>query len=132
MLEKIKIESPSAPIKIANHKHPFSQGWKVGNFVFTGGIAPEDPQTGEVVPGNIEIQTRRVLDSLKAILETAGSRLDNVVKVTVFFVDIKDKPGFEKIYREYFPGDAPGRMSAQVVHIGPGILIELSAIAFCG
>lgn len=129
-MQKEKILTLLAPIKIANHTYPFSQGWKVGGLVFTGGIAPEDPETGRVVEGDIRIQTRRVLESLKAILEYAGSSLDRVVKVTVLLTDIKDKPGFEEVYREYFPVDAPGRTSAQVSFIGPGILIEMDAIAY--
>jgi len=130
MLKKEKIESPLAPNKIANHLYPFSQGWKVGGFVFTGGIAPEDPETGEIVKANIDVQARRVFESLKAILEAAGSSLDRVVKVTIYLTDIKNKPGFETVYREYFPQDAPGRMTAEVSFIGPGILLEMDAIAF--
>lgn len=129
-MKKEKILTPLAPTKIATHSSPFSQGWRVGGFVFTGGIAPEDPQTGQVVEADIRVQTRRVLESLKAIVEAAGSSLDRVVKVTVLLTDIKNKPGFEEIYREYFPGDAPGRTSAEVSFIGPGILLELDAIAY--
>ena len=130
MLKKEKIESPLAPGKIANHPYPFSQGWKVGGFVFTGGIAPEDHETGEIVDGDIDVQARRVFESLTAILEAAGSSLDKVVKVTVYLTDIGNKPGFEKVYREYFPKDAPGRMTAEVGFIGPGILLEMDAIAY--
>ena len=126
---KIKILSNDAPIKIANHSHPFSQGWKVGDLVFTGGIAPEDPETGRVVEPDIEIQARRVFESLKAILLAAGTSLKNVIKVNVFFVNISHKQGFERVYREYFPSDAPGRTSVEVKSIGPGILLELDAIA---
>lgn len=127
--KKQKILSPKAPHVIANHKHPFSQGWKVGDLVFTGGIAAEDPETGQVVAGDIKVQTRRVLDTMQAILEAAGSRMENVVKVTVFLTDIRDKPAFDEVYREYFPRDAPGRMSCAVVAINPGVLIEIDAIA---
>ena len=80
MLKKEKIESPLAPGKIANHPYPFSQGWKVGGFVFTGGIAPEDHETGEIVDGNIDVQARRVFESLKAILEEAGALFFSLVK----------------------------------------------------
>ena len=129
MIKKEKISSPLAPGKIANHPYPFSQGWRVGDFVFTGGIAPEDHITGEIIKGGIDAQSRRVFQSLQAILEEAGSSLENVVKVTVFLKSIEDKPGFERVYREYFPADAPGRMTAEVNFIGPGILIEMDAIA---
>jgi len=131
MWKKEKIETPLAPIKIANHKYPFSQGWKVGEFVFTGGIAPEDPVTGEVIKGDIRAQTRRVLESLNAILEAAGSSMNRVIKVNAFLTDIKNKPGFDEIYREYFPTDAPGRTTVEINHVGPGILLELDAIAHC-
>lgn len=126
---KQKIVAEGAPSRIANHAHPFSQGWRVGDLVFTGGIAAEDPLTGAIVSGGIEAQTRRVLESMKAILAAAGARMQDVVKVTVFLADYADKAAFDRVYREYWPVDAPGRMSGQVAFIGPGILIEMDAIA---
>lgn len=129
-MQKERIFTPLAPHRMDNHVHAFAQGWKVGNFVFTGGIAAEDPATGKLVEGDIKAQARRCFETMKAILEAAGSSMDKVVKVTVFFVNFADKAEFEKVYGEYFPVDRPARMSATVTKIGHGALMEIDAIAY--
>ena len=126
---KQKIVTKGAPTMMEHHVHPFAQGWKVGDFVFTGGIAAEDPATGKMVDGDIKVQARRCFETLKSILEEAGTSLDNVFKVTVLFVNFDDKAKFEEIYGEYFPGDKPARTSAAVSFLGKGILMEIDAIA---
>ena len=104
-MEKQKIFTTSAPHRMDDHVHPFAQGWKVGDLIFTGGIAAEDPATGEMVPGDIQDQARRCFETMKAILAEAGTSMHNVVKVTVFFIDYEDKQKFESVYGEYFPDD---------------------------
>lgn len=69
------------------------------------------------------------METMKAILEAAGSSLDKVVKVTVLFTNFDDKARFEEIYGEYFPGDKPARTSAAVSYLGRNILMEIDAIA---
>jgi 2-iminobutanoate/2-iminopropanoate deaminase len=129
-MQKEKIVTSQAPSDMADHRYPFAQGWKVGDFVFTGGIAAEDPATGKIVGTDIHTQARQVFETLKAILEAAGSSLDKVVKVTVLFSDFNHKAGFEDTYGEYFPVDRPARTSAAVSYLGHGILLELDAIAY--
>lgn len=112
-----------------DHVHPFAQGWKVGDLIFTGGIAAEDPATGEMVSGDIQDQARRCFETMKAILAEAGASMENVVKVTVFFLDYEDKQKFESVYGEYFPDHKPARTSAVVSYLGKNILMEIDAIA---
>ena len=128
-MQKEKIVTAGAPTRMDDHVHPFAQGWKVGDFVFTGGIAAEDPETGKMVEGDIRDQARRCMETMKAILEAAGSSLDKVVKVTVLFTNFDDKTRFEEVYGEYFPGDKPARTSAAVSYLGRNILMEIDAIA---
>jgi 2-iminobutanoate/2-iminopropanoate deaminase len=128
-MKKIKIETPLAPGHMENHVHTFAQGWRVGDLVFTGGIAAEDPVTGKLVSGGIEEQARRCFETLKAILEAGGSKMSNVIKITVFFAKFEDKAAFEKIYGEYFPKDRPGRTSCAVSYLGHGTLLEIDAVA---
>ncbi|MBL8672963.1 MAG: RidA family protein [Alphaproteobacteria bacterium] len=129
-LRAVKIVAKDAPGSMANHVYPFAQGWRLGNLVFTGGIAAEDPKTGKLAGSDIVTQSERVFQTLKAILEEAGSSLDKVLKVNVFFVDFADKAGFETVYGKYFPKNRPGRTSMTVTKIGHGTLLELDAIAY--
>jgi len=129
-MQKEKIFTPLAPHTMQDHAHAFAQGWKVGGFVFTGGIAAQDPETGKLVPGDIRDQARRCFKTMNAILEAAGSSMDKVVKVTVLFAKFEDKAAFEELYSEYFPVDRPARTSAAVSNIGPGALVEIDAIAY--
>ena len=124
-----KIVTAGAPTRMDDHAHPFAQGWKVGDFVFTGGIAAEDPVTGKMAEGDIRDQGRRCMETMKSILEAGGSSLDKVIKVTVLFANFDDKARFEEIYGEYFPGDKPVRTSAAVSYLGRNILMEIDAIA---
>jgi len=128
-LAKEKIFTTRAPHKMVNHVYPFAQGWKVGGLIFTGGIAAEDPETGYLVEGDIKAQARRCFESMRAILEEAGSSMDKVIKLTVLFARFEDKAAFEEVYGEYFPADRPARTSAAVAYIGHGTLIEIDAIA---
>lgn len=127
--KKRKIVIAKSPHVIANHKHPFSQGWRVGDLVFTGGIAAEDQETGRILEGDIRVPTQPVLDTMQATLDAAGSRMENVFKVTVLLTDINEEPAYDEVYREYFPVDVPGRMSCAVVAINPGVFAEIDAIA---
>lgn len=128
-MERKKIVTAGAPDIMEHHTHPFAQGWRVGDLVFTGGIAAEDPITGKMVGADIQSQARRCFETMKAILEEGGSSLENVIKVTVFFVNFDDKARFEPIYGEYFPVDKPVRTSAAVSYLGKDILMEIDAIA---
>lgn len=109
---------------------PYSQGIKAGNYVFVAGQIPIDPKTEKIVQGDIEEQTRRVLENIKAVLEAAGASLEDVVYVTVFLKDLSLFQRFNKVYAEYFDKAKPARVTVEASNIPAGALLEVSAIAY--
>jgi 2-iminobutanoate/2-iminopropanoate deaminase len=90
---------------------PYSQAVRAGDFLFISGTVPVDPATGEVVEREITAQTRQVMENIKAILEAAGARMDDLVEVTVHLSDAKDWPAMNDVYRAYFGDYLPARMA---------------------
>ena len=125
---KRTVSTPSAPAAIG----PYSQAVVAGGFVFCSGQIPLDPATGALVEGDIGVQTRRVLENLKAVLEAAGSGIDRVVKTTVFLADLADFQEMNAVYAEYFGGDPPARAAVQVAALPKGARIEIEAVALGG
>ncbi len=118
---------------IATSKAPapggvYSQGIGWEKLVFTAGQVGVDPATGQAAPGGVREQTRQVLRNVQAILEEAGSSLDNVVKTTCFLADIGDFAAFNEVYREFFASDPPARSTIQVGLVPPW-LVEIEAVA---
>jgi 2-iminobutanoate/2-iminopropanoate deaminase len=112
---------------------PVSQAVAYRDLVFVSGQVAVDPETGEFVGGDVKAQTRRVLDNVAAILEEAGSSLEQIVKTTVFLVDTDDFGAFNEAYREYFGNRPPARSTFRVDLAGPYALeIEAVAIAHDG
>jgi 2-iminobutanoate/2-iminopropanoate deaminase len=109
--------------------HPLSQAVRLGDIVFTSGVTPRDPKTGELVGGEIEQQTERVMLNLKAILEAAGSSMEKVAKVTVFLSDIKNWERMNTVYRKFFPKDPPARAAFEVSGLAADCLVEIQMIA---
>ncbi len=118
--------------KIPKPVGPYSQGIKVGNLVFTAGTGPFDLKTGQLILGDVRQQTRRVLENIKAILEAAGAKLDDVVKTTIFLTDLKDWAAMNEVYREYFAKDPPVRSTVQVAGLWGGMAVEIEAMAVLG
>jgi len=108
---------------------PYSQAVVVGDFIFGSGQIPIDPATGWIVEGDIEVQTRRVLENIKAVLEAAGSSLEKVVFVTVFLSDLTDYPKFNEVYAEYFGESPPARTTVEVSNLPKGVKLEVNFIA---
>ncbi|MBS7625009.1 Rid family detoxifying hydrolase [Candidatus Bathyarchaeota archaeon] len=103
-----------------------------GNLIFVSGIGPHDPETGKVVEGGIREQTRRVMETMKTILEEAGSSLDNVLKCTVYLTDINHYYDMNEVYSSYFKVP-PARTCVQVAKLprpGENVLVEIDAIAY--
>ena len=111
----------------------YSQGFRVGDFVYTAGTGPIDPVTGKVVGDTLEEQTRRVLDSIKAVLAAGGATMDDVFKVNVYLANPGMFPRFNAVYAEYFSDPKPARTTVGA-HLDqvPGMLVEIEAIAYVG
>ena len=126
MSEKRVIATQGAPAAIG----PYSQAVAAsGNLLFVAGQIPLDPATGEIVGDDIETQTRRVLENIRAIVEAAGSSLERVVKTTVYLRDLGDFARMNRVYAEFFPKDPPARAAIQVADLPKGSLIEIEAVA---
>ena len=108
---------------------PYSQALRAGGFLFTAGQVGFDPATGELVDGGIAEQTRRVLQNIRAILEAGGSGLAQVVKTTVFLVDMADFAAMNEAYADAFGTHRPARSTVAVAALPRGARVEIEAVA---
>jgi 2-iminobutanoate/2-iminopropanoate deaminase len=122
---RVKIQTEHAPGAIG----PYSQAIKAGDFVFASGQIPIDPQTGEFVAGGIREQTERVLKNLAAVLEAAGTGLDQVVKTTVFLADMGDFAAMNEVYGRFFTDVPPARATVAAAGLPRDARVEIEAIA---
>ena len=109
---------------------PYAQANILGNMVFTSGQIPLVPETGEMVSGGIEEQTKQVFANLKAVLEEAGSGLDKIIKTTCFLQNMGDFAAVNEVYGSYFEGEYPSRSAIEVAKLPKGALIEIEVIAY--
>jgi len=119
------ISTNEAPTAIG----PYSQAVRSGSFLFCSGQIPLDPKSGEIVPGDVRAQTRRVLDNIAAVLRTEGLSFDNVVKTTIFLTNLGDFQRVNEIYGSYFKQDPPARSTVQVSALPKGANVEIEVIA---
>ena len=122
-MEKTVIATPNAPGAIG----PYSQGWTVGDFVYTSGQIPVDPATG-AVPEGIAAQAEQSCKNVGAILEAAGTGLEQVFKTTCFLADMGDFAAFNEVYARYFT-TKPARSCVAVRELPKGVLCEIEAVA---
>lgn len=108
---------------------PYSQGIKAGDFVFVSGQIALDPEAGSVVPGDIAVQTERVLRNIGAVLDAAGSSMEDVVKTTVYLKDMADFPKFNECYARFFSGNPPARATVEVNRLPKDVMVEIDAVA---
>ena len=118
------VETKNAPAAIG----PYSQAKIFGEFVFTSGQIPINPQTGLVEVNTIEEQTEQVCKNVKAVLEAAGTCLENVIKTTCFLANISDFAAFNGVYAKYFT-EKPARSCVAVKDIPKGCLVEIEVVA---
>lgn len=119
------IETTDAPKAIG----PYSQAIKAGGLVFVSGQVAIDPETQQVVPGGIKEQTERVCENLKAILEAAGTELENVVKSTVYLRSMADFAAMNEVYGRYFKHEPPARSTVAVAGLPKDVQVEIDVIA---
>jgi 2-iminobutanoate/2-iminopropanoate deaminase len=122
---KKEIKTENAPAAIG----PYSQAIEVNGFIFASGQIPIIPSTGELNTGSIGEQTRQVLENLSAVLEAAGTSLDNAVKCTVFLHDMNDYGEMNAVYGEYFNPPYPARAAVQVARLPKDVKVEIEVIA---
>ena len=123
--EKKIVVADKAPKAIG----PYSAGVTTGHLVFTAGQLGMDPETGELVEGGIQAQTRQALNNLKAVLEASGSKLELVVKTTVFLKDINAFGLMNEVYGTFFIENFPARSAFQVAALPKGADVEIEAVA---
>ena len=119
-----KISTENAPQAIG----PYSQAVQYGDFLFVSGQIAIDPTTGNIIEGDIEAQTERVLKNVAAIIDAAGMSLQDVVKCTCFLKDMNDFAKFNGVYENYFGEILPARETVEVARLPKDVMVEVSAI----
>jgi len=122
------IQTTDAPAAIG----PYSQAVRAGSLLFVSGQIPLDPETGEVIDGDIAAQTRRVMESLGAILRAADADFSQVVRTTIFLTDLGNFGQVNEVYGSYFGDPPPTRATVQVAALPKGVGVEIDAIAHLG
>jgi len=108
---------------------PYSQAIKANGFIFISGQIALDPKTNQLVEGDIRVQTERVLENLKGIVEAAGSSLDRVVKTTVFLKDMGEFAAMNEVYARFFPSVPPARATVEAARLPRDVRVEIDLIA---
>lgn len=124
-MEREIISTDKAPAAVG----PYSQGVKVGHFVFTAGQVAIDPAAGKIVVQDVAGQTHQVMHNLREVLRQAGTDLDKVVKTTVFLQSMDDFAAMNEVYGSYFGNQPPARSTVEVGKLPLGALVEIEAIA---
>ncbi|HEU5229221.1 MAG TPA: RidA family protein [Ktedonobacteraceae bacterium] len=124
-MELTQISTPHAPAAIG----PYSQAIRCGQFVYTSGQIALDPAAGELVGEDVQAQTHRVLQNMQAVLSSAGSSLNHVIKTTVFLVSMSDFQAMNAIYASYFTGTPPARSTVAVAELPRKALVEIECVA---
>jgi 2-iminobutanoate/2-iminopropanoate deaminase len=119
------VETDDAPKPVG----PYAQAVLAGDFVFVAGQIGLNPGTGRLVEGGTREQLTRLLDNLAAVLRAAGHGLDDVVKTTVYLVDLGDTKLLNEVYARYFPAPHPARATVQVAALPAGARVEIEAVA---
>jgi 2-iminobutanoate/2-iminopropanoate deaminase len=124
-MTKIIIKPAKSPTAVG----PYNHAVRVGDLLFCAGQIPIDPKNGNLVNGDIQVQTERVLQNVKAILDDQKLTFANVVKSTVFLTDLANFAGMNEIYSKYFTNDFPARSTIQVAALPKGAGVEIEVIA---
>ncbi|MGP8217162.1 MAG: RidA family protein [Bacteroidia bacterium] len=122
---KTIITTKNAPNPIG----PYSQAVKSGNLIYVSGMVAKDPVTGNMITDNIQNETRKVMENLRGVLVEAGSKLDNVVKTTIFLTNMDDFAKVNEVYGSFFSGNYPARETVQVSRLPLNVNVEISVIA---
>ena len=121
--EVIQTDKAAAPVG------PYSQAIRYGDFVYVAGEKGISPDTGKIVDGGIEPETRQTLNNVKAILEEAGLSMDDAIRSVVYMTDLSDFAKMNAVYAEYFTVDPPGRTTVEVTSLPAGAHVEIEITA---
>ena len=122
------IRTERAPAAIG----PYSQAVRAGGFLYVSGQIPLDPDTGEVVQGDVAAQADRVLQNIRAIVDDSGATLHDVVKTTIFLADMNDFAVVNEVYGQYFHTEPPARATVEVARLPKDVRVEIEAVAWIG
>ncbi len=111
---------------------PYSQAIVINGMAYLSGQIPIDPATNQMIEGGVELQTERVLENLKAVLEACGATLGSVVKTTVFLKDMGEFPQMNMVYGKYFAENPPARSTVQAAKLPRDVSVEIDCIAAVG
>lgn len=107
---------------------PYSQAIEVNGMVFTSGVIPVDPATGEIPEGSVA-QAKQVMENMRNLLEAAGTSMEQVVKTTVFIKEMDDFGAINEVYAQYFPEPYPARSCVEVARLPKDVLLEMEVLA---
>jgi 2-iminobutanoate/2-iminopropanoate deaminase len=124
-MEKKIIATSKAPAAIG----PYSQAIRIGDFLYTSGQISLDPETMEMITGDIEVETEKVLKNLEAILIADGLDLNNIIKTTVYLTDLSEFARMNQVYEKFFSKTKPARACVQVAALPKGAKVEIDAVA---
>jgi 2-iminobutanoate/2-iminopropanoate deaminase len=125
MAQKTVIKPAKSPAAVG----PYNHAVRTGDLLFCAGQIPIDPSSGDLVQGDIKVQTQRVLENVKTILEDQKLSFANVVKSTVFLTNLADFGGMNEVYAKYFTADFPARSTIQVAALPKGANVEIEVVA---
>ena len=124
-MQKKSVKTTEAPEAIG----PYSQAIRVGDFLYTSGQISLDPKTMEMITGNIELETEKVLQNIEAILSAEGLNFGHVIKTTVYLTDLSEFTRMNQVYEKFFSNTKPARACVQVAALPKGAKVEIDAIA---
>lgn len=128
-MDKKIFSIPNAPAPVG----PYNQAVQIGKQLYVSGQIPISPATGQLMTGDVRVETRQVMENLKVLLEVAGATFENVAKCSIFLTDMNDYNVVNEIYARYFNNDtAPARECVQVAALPKGARVEISLIAHVG
>ena len=120
------IATDKAPAAIG----PYSQAVEVNGIVYTSGVIPIVPATGEIVEGGIEEQAEQALGNLKALIEASGAKIEDTVKTVVFIKDMNDFAAMNEVYASFFKEPFPARTTVEAARLPKDVLVEIEAVAY--
>jgi 2-iminobutanoate/2-iminopropanoate deaminase len=126
-MEKQVILTAAAPAPIG----PYSQAVRAGQFIFVSGQIPMDPRTGDLVNGDISLEAKQVMENIAGILKAAGVSWSQVVKTSIFLVNMSDFAAVNEVYATYFNDTFPARETIAVAGLPRGVRVEISVTVYC-